>query len=199
RSRAYRWNEDGIGGISDHKGRLCFAFAFWNERDPFLKERLFGVSGPEGNHGEDVKELYWYIDSTPSHSFMRMIYRYPQSRFPYEELIAANSGRSKMEGEFEIWNTNAFAENRYFDIEIEYAKANTHDILIRLNATNCGPDAAPLHLLPTIWFRNTCCWKAANSNRTLGKLVEDGHVAVMAAGHPPFGDYNWFCDSADVL
>src|ERR671924_2050029 len=106
RSRAYRWNEDGIGGISDHKGRLCFAFAFWNERDPFLKERLFGLTQPQGNHGEDVKELYWYIDNTPTHSFMRMIYRYPQSRFPYEELIAANRARSKMEGEFEIWNTN---------------------------------------------------------------------------------------------
>src|SRR5437879_3013496 len=107
RSRAYRWNEDGIGGISDHKGRLCFAFAFWNERDPFLKERFFGVSGPQGNHGEDVKELYWYIDNTPSHSLMRMIYRYLQTRSPYEELVAQSGARSKMEGEFELWDTGA--------------------------------------------------------------------------------------------
>src|SRR5207245_2798301 len=136
RSRTYRWNEDGIGGISDYKGRLCFAFAFWNEHDPFLKERIFGVSGPEGNHGEDVKELYWYVDSTPSHSFMRMVYRYPQARFPYEELVAQSGARSKMEGEFEIWNTTALAENRYFDIEIEYAKAGRHDLFFTENESN---------------------------------------------------------------
>src|SRR5256714_7517619 len=199
RSRAYRWNEDGIGGISDHKGRLCFAFAFWNERDPFLKERIFGVSGPEGNHGEDVKELYWYIDNTPSHSFMRMIYRYPQSRFPYEELVAQSGARSKMEGEFEIWNTSAFAENRYFEIEIEYAKADAHDILVRVSAKNCGPEAAPLHLLPTIWFRNTWSWDRTNSKPTLRKIGDDGHVAVITASHPALGDYNLFCDSADDL
>ena len=199
RSRAYRWNEDGIGGISDHKGRLCFAFAFWNERDPFLKERIFGVSGPEGNHGEDVKELYWYIDSTPSHSFMRMIYRYPQSRFPYEELVAANNGRSKIEGEFKIWNTNAFAESRYFDIELEYAKANAHDVLIRVNARNCGPEAAPLHLLPTIWFRNTWSWGRDQAKPSLRKTGGDGHVAIITASHPILGDYNLICDSLDDL
>jgi hypothetical protein len=148
RSRAYRWNEDGLGGISDRKGRLCFAFAFWNERDPFLKDRFFGLSGPQGNHGEDVKELYWYLDSTPTHSFMRMIYRYPQSRFPYKELVAQNGARSKFDGEFEIWNTSAFAEDRYFDIEIEYVKADTHDILIRANAKNCGPETAPPPFAP---------------------------------------------------
>src|SRR5256714_13060260 len=197
RSRAYRWNEDGLGGISDHKGRLCFAFAFWNERDPFLKERFFGVSGPEGNHGEDVKELYWYIDSTPTHSFMRMIYRYPQSRFPYEELVAQSGARSKSEGEFEIWNTNAFADNRYFDIEIEYAKADTHDILIRVNAKNCGPESAPLHLLPTIWFRNTWSWDRTNSKPALRKIGDDGHIAVITASDPELGDYNLFCDSVD--
>ena len=195
--RAYRWNEDGIGGISDYKGRLCFAFAFWNEHDPFLKERIFGVSGPEGNHGEDVKELYWYVDSTPSHSFMRMIYRYPQTRFPYEELVAQSGARSKMEGEFEIWNTNAFAGNRYFDIEIEYAKASTHDILIRVSAKNCGPEPAPLHLLPTIWFRNTWSWDRTNSKPTLRKIGDDGHVAVITTSHPALGDYNLFCDSVD--
>jgi hypothetical protein len=199
RSRAYRWNEDGLGGISDYKGRLCFAFAFWNERDPFLKERIFGVSGPEGNHGEDVKELYWYIDNTPSHSFMRMIYRYPQSRFPYEELVAANSRRSKMEGEFEIWNTNTFAENRYFDIEMEYAKADPHDILIRASAKNCGPEPAPLHLLPTLWFRNTWSWGQTQSRPSLRKTADLGHAAVITASHPALGNYNLFCDSIDDL
>ncbi|HEY6071746.1 MAG TPA: hypothetical protein VIU85_10270, partial [Chthoniobacterales bacterium] len=197
RSRAYRWNEDGICGISDYKGRLCYAFAFWNERDPFLKERLFGLSQPQGNHGEDVKELYWYIDNTPTHSFMRMIYRYPQTRFPYEELIAYNSARSKMAGEYEIWNTSAFAENRYFDIEIEYAKAGTHDVLIRVNATNCGPEPAPLHLLPTIWFRNTWSWGRSNSKPALRKTSDEGHVVVITASHPELGDYNLFCDSVD--
>jgi len=199
RSRAYRWNEDGIGGISDYKGRLCFAFAFWNEHDPFLKERIFGVSGPEGNHGEDVKELYWYVDSTPSHSFMRMVYRYPQSRFPYEELVAQSGARSKMEGEFEIWNTNALAENRYFDVEIEYAKADPHDILIRVSAKNCGPESAPLHLLPTIWFRNTWSWDRTQPKPTLRKTAEEGHASVIRASHTVLGDYDLFCDSPDDL
>ena len=199
RSRAYRWNEDGLGGISDHKGRLCLAFAFWNERDPFLKERLFGLTQPQGNHGEDVKELYWYLDSTPTHSFMRMIYRYPQSRFPYEELIAYNRARSKMAGEFEIWDTNAFAENRFFDIEIEYAKADANDILIRVNAQNCGPEAAPLHLLPTIWFRNTWSWGRDPARPTLRKSSERSHINVITASHPVIGDYDLFCDSVDDL
>ena len=198
RSRAYRWNEDGIGGISDYKGRLCLAFAFWNEHDPFLKERIFGVSGPEGNHGEDVKELYWYVDSTPSHSFMRMVYRYPQARFPYEELVAQSGARSKMEGEFEIWNTNAFAENRYFDIEIEYAKADPHDILIRVSAKNCGSESAPLHLLPTIWFRNTWSWDRTQPKPTLRKTAK-GHAAVITASHTVLGNYDLFCDSPDDL
>jgi hypothetical protein len=197
RSRAYRWNEDGLAGISDFKGRLCFAFAFWNERDPFLKERLFGLSGPEGNHGEDVKELYWYVDSTPTHSFMRMIYRYPQSRFPYEELTSQNGARSKTVGEFEIWDTNAFVENRYFDIEIEYAKANAHDILIRLNAKNCGPEIAPLHLLPTLWFRNTWSWGRDQAKPALRKTRGDGGNAVITASHAELGEYELICDSVD--
>jgi len=201
RSRAYRWNEDGIGGISDYKGRLCFAFAFWNERDPFLKERIFGVSGPEGNHGEDVKELYWYIDNTPSHSFMRMIYRYPQSRFPYEELVAQSGARSKMEGEFEIWNTNAFADIRYFDIEIEYAKADTHDILTRATAKNCGPEPAPLHLLPTIWFRNTWSWGREMDRPGLDMISAPApKIDVIEAKHRALGRYQLYCeDAGDVL
>ena len=199
RSRAYRWNEDGLGGISDHKGRLCFAFAFWNERDPFLKERLFGLTQPQGNHGEDVKEVYWYTDSTPTHSFMRMVYRYPQSRFPYEELVAQNGARSKVESEFEIWDTNAFADNRFFDIEVEYAKADAHDILIRVSAKNCGPEPAPLHLLPTIWFRNTWSWGRDKSKPMLRKAAERSHIAVITASHPALGDYDLFCDSVDDL
>jgi hypothetical protein len=199
RSRVYRWNEDGIGGISDQKGRLCFAFALWNERDPFLKERLFGLSQPEGNHGEDVKELYWYLDNTPTHSFMRMVYRYPQSRFPYEDLIAQGGSRSKLEGEFEIWNTSAYAEDRFFDIEIEYAKADPHDILIRVNAKNSGPEAAALHLLPTIWFRNTWSWGRDQTKPTLRKAAERSHIAIVTASHPALGDYDLFCDSIDDL
>src|SRR6266498_327897 len=141
RSRAYRWSEDGIGGISDFKQRLCFAFAFWNGRDPILKERLFGVTGLQGNHGEDVKEVYWYIDNTPSHSFMRMIYRYPQTPYPYEELVAQSAARSKRQPEFELWDTNALGDG-FFDIEIEYAKNSIDDILVRVTATNCGPTPA---------------------------------------------------------
>ena len=199
RSRAYRWNEDGLGGISDNKGRLCFAFAFWNERDPFLKERLFGVTQPQGNHGEDVKELYWYLDSTPTHSFMRTVYRYPHSRFPYEELIGISAARSKLAGEFEIWDTGAFAENRFFDIEIEYAKADPRDILIRVNAKNCGPESAPLHLLPTIWFRNIWSWSSAQAKPSLRKTTDRSHISVITASHPKLGDYDLFCDSVDDL
>jgi len=199
RSRTYRWNEDGLAGISDFKGRLCFAFAFWNERDPFLKERLFGVTGPQGNHGEDVKELYWYTDSTPSHSYMSMLYRYPQARFPYEELIAQSGARSKMEGEFELRDTGVFAENRFFDIEIEYAKADPHDILVRATATNCGNEFATLHLLPTIWFRNTWSW-GRNSPKPMLRAVKDkDRPDVIAASHHLFGEYNLFCEAADNL
>ena len=158
RSRAYRWGEDGIGGISDYKQRLCFAFAFWNERDPILKERLFGLTGPQGNHGEDVKEIFFFEDNTPTHSYMRMTYRYPQAAFPYEELVRRNAERSKMEPEFELWDTGVLREDRFFDITIEYAKAAEDDILIRATVTNRGPEAASLHLLPTLWFRNTWSW-----------------------------------------
>ena len=144
-SRAYRWGEDGIGGISDFRQRLCFAFAFWNERDTILKERLFGVTGPQGNHGEDVKEIFFFEDNTPTHSYMRMTYRYPQAPFPYQDLVRQNVQRSKMEPEFELWDTGILRENRFFDITIEYAKAADDDILIRATATNRGPERVPLH------------------------------------------------------
>src|SRR5262245_17702366 len=157
RSRAYRWNEDGLFGICDRQQSLCLALAFWNGVDPILKERLFGVTGPQGNHGEDVKEVYWYVDNTPSHSFMRMIYRYPHAPFPYAELIAQNVARPKSEGEFELWDTGAL-ESGFFDIEIAYAKNSIDDILIRATATNCGTTSGPLFILPTLWFRNTWSW-----------------------------------------
>src|SRR6266487_1340658 len=199
RSRAYRWNEDGIGGISDHKGRLCFAFAFWNEHDPFLKERFFGVSGPQGNHGEDVKELYWYIDNTPSHSFMRMIYRYPQTAFPYEELIAQSAGRSKREGEFELWDTAAL-ENGFFDIQIEYAKNSMDDILIRATATNCGTAAAPLYILATLWFRNIWSWgrDKCRPNLHIGR-GGSSKLRIIEASHDLLGDYRLYCENASEL
>jgi hypothetical protein len=199
RSRVYRWNEDGLAGISDFKNRLCFAFAFWNQRDPFLKERLFGVTGPQGNHGEDVKELYWYTDSTPSHSYMSILYRYPQARFPYEELVAQSGARSKMEGEFELSDTAVFAGNRFFDIEVEYAKSDPHDILIRASATNCGPELATLHLLPTIWFRNTWSWGRNIPKPMLRATHDKDRPDVIATSHHVLGEYNLFCEAPDDL
>ena len=155
RSRTYRWGEDGLLGITDRQGRLCFALALWNTHDPFLKERLFGLSGPEGNHGEDVKENYYYLRSTPTHSYMEALYKYPQSEFPYGPLMEENRRRGKNDPEFELIDTGIFHENRYFDIFAQYAKASPNDILMRIKIVNRGPDLAALHLLPTLWFRNT--------------------------------------------
>ena len=205
RSRAYRWSEDGIGGICDFKQRLCFAFAFWNERDAILKERLFGVTNPQGNHGEDVKELYWYIDNTPSHSFMRMIYRYPQSAFPYEQLSAQCGAHSRMEPEFELWHTSAL-DAGYFDIAIEYAKASYDDILVRVNAINCGPVSAMLHLLPTIWFRNTWSWgrddrkPSLQARTTAAEIAGSGDkIDIVEATHHALGTYYLCCEDAERL
>lgn len=158
RSRAYRWGEDGLFGISDDQCRLNFAIALWNGRDPILKERLFGLTGPEGNHGEDVKELYYYLDATPTHSYLKGLYKYPQGAFPYAELVHENARRSKMDPEFELLESGSFSDNRYFDVSVEYAKAAADDILIRITLANRGPQAAELHLLPTLWFRNTWSW-----------------------------------------
>jgi hypothetical protein len=193
RSRAYRWGEDGLAGISDYKQRLCLAWAFWNGNDTILKERLFGLTGPQGNHGEDVKELYWYLDNTPSHSYMRMLYRYPQTGFPYQELVTRNGSRSRMEPEFELWHTNALAEQRYFDIEIAYAKSTPEDILIRATATNRGPEQAILHFLPTIWFRNTWSWGRDAHKPTL----REGTPAMIEASHWVFGRYELHCENAE--
>ena len=154
RSRYYRWGEDGLAGISDDQQQLCFALALWNGQDPILKERLFGLTNSEGNHGEDVKEYYFYLDSTPTHSYMKYLYKYPQRAFPYVDLIETNRARSRLEPEYELLDTGIFDDDRYFDVFIEYAKASAEDILIRVTAANRGPDAAPLHLLPTLWFRN---------------------------------------------
>ena len=158
RSRAYRWNEDGLGGLSDRHQKICFALALWNERDSILKERLFGLSNAEGNHGEDVKEYYFYLDNTPTHSYMRFLYKYPQAAFPYGTLVRENARRTRQDPEFELAETGVFAASRYFDVEIEYAKAEPEDILIRVTVTNRGPDDARLHVLPTIWFRNIWTW-----------------------------------------
>ena len=159
RSRAYRWNEDGLAGICDRHQRICFALALWNRRDPILKERLFGLTGNEGNHSEDVKEQYFYLDSTPTHSYMKCLYKYPQAPFPYEDLVQENRRRTRHDPEYELLDTGVFADNRYFDVFVEYAKAAPDDILIRIEVCNRGPETAALDLLPTIWFRNTWSWK----------------------------------------
>jgi hypothetical protein len=158
RSRAYRWGEDGLLGISDRQGRLCFALALWNGNDPILKERLFGLTGPEGNHGEDVKEAYFYLDSTPTHTYLKALYKYPQAAFPYSQLVQGNRERSKLDPELELADTGVFDEGRYFDVLAEYAKAGEDDVLVRITVSNRGPDAATVHLLPTLWFRNTWSW-----------------------------------------
>ena len=158
RSRAYRWNEDGLAGICDDQQRLCFALAFWNGADPILKERIFGLAGPQGNHGEDAKEHWWYLDATPTHSWMRWRYLYPQAEFPYERLVAENAARGRLDPEFELVDTGVFDDDRYWDITADYAKAGPDDLCIRLRVRNAGPDAATLHVLPTLWFRNTWSW-----------------------------------------
>jgi hypothetical protein len=152
RSRAYRWGEDGLAGISDNHQRLCLALTLWNGADPILKERLFGLTGNEGNHGEDVKEYYFYLDSTPTHSYMKFLYKYPQRAFPYARLLEENAARDRRSPEFELLDTGIFADDRYFDVVVEYAKATTDDLLIRITAVNRGPESADLHLLPTLWF-----------------------------------------------
>ncbi|MEM8669796.1 MAG: glucosidase [Planctomycetota bacterium] len=166
RSRAYRWGEDGLLGVSDRECRLCFSVGLWNGRDPIIKERLFGVTGPEGNHGEDVKECYYYVDSTPTHSYMKGLYKYPQSRYPYEELVEVSQSRDRLETEFELTDTPAFDDNRYFDVVAEYAKASPDDLLIRLTVTNRGPQPAVMHLLPQLYFRNTWTWQCTDEGCT---------------------------------
>ena len=168
RSRAYRWGEDGIAGVCDERQRLCLALALWNGADPILKERMFGLTNGEGNHGEDVKEYWFYLDSTPTHSYLKCQYKYPQRAFPYEDLVSTNGRRSKQEMEYELLDTGIFDEDRYFDVVVEYAKAGPDDILMLVTAHNRGPDAATLHLLPTLWFRNTWSWGEEVTKPSLG-------------------------------
>jgi hypothetical protein len=210
RSKAYRWNEDGIAGISDDGGRLCFALALWNGRDPILKERLFGLTGHEGNHGEDVKEYYYYLDSTPTHAYMKMLYKYPQQAFPYGWLVEENRRRGRDQGEFELLDTGIFDDDRYFDVAIEYAKTAPDDILVRISATNRGPDAAELHLLPTLWFRNEWAWGdwhhlgAGTAPPPRPRLwrdrdTEGGGEQRVVAEHHDAGRYLLACAGADAL
>src|SRR3989475_7026056 len=160
RSRAYRWGEDGIAGFSDREQRLCLALALWNGRDPILKERLFGLTNGEGNHGEDVKELYYYLDATPTHSYLKMLYKYPQREFPYAQLVQANAHGDRTRPEFELLDTGIFDDDRYFDVFVEYAKVSADELLARITVHNRGHDDASIHLLPQLWFRNTWSWKA---------------------------------------
>ncbi len=187
RSRAYRWGEDGLGGISDHHQLICFSPAFWNGRDPILKERLFGLTGFEGNHGEDVKECYFYLDSTPTHSYMKYLYKYPQAEFPYERLREENARRGKLDREFELIDTGVFDESRYFDIFIEYAKATFEDILIRITVFNRGPEPAPLRVLPTLWFRNTWAWGWEDYKPVLKAVDGPQGMAALEAEHSYYG------------
>jgi hypothetical protein len=195
RSRAYRWGEDGMGGISDEKQRLCFALALWNGKDPILKERLFGLTNSEGNHGEDVKEYYFYVDSTPTHSYMKWLYKYPQAAFPYADLVQTNGRRSREEFEYELIDTGIFESNRYFDVFLEYAKAAPDDILIRVTVHNRGPEAAQFHVLPTLWFRNTWSWGEDQPVPTLEQAGTDQIVAT----HPELGVYGLRCEGAREL
>ena len=194
RSRAYRWGEDGLGGISDDQQRLCFAVALWNGRDPILKERLFGLTNGEGNHGEDVKEYYFYVDSTPTHSYMKYLYKYPQREFPYRDLVETNRRRSREEMEYELLDTGVFDDDRYFDVFVEYAKQDPEDILVRVSVHNRGPEAARLHLLPTLWFRNTWSWKQGAPKPTL--RAADGAIHAL---HPELGPRTLCCEGATEL
>ena len=195
RSRTYRWGEDGIGGISDDKQRLCFALALWNGRDPILKERMFGLTNSEGNHGEDVKEYYFYLDSTPTHSYMKYLYKYPQREFPYRDLIETNGKRSRDEFEYELLDTGIFDDDRYFDVFVEYAKSDPEDVLIKITAHNRGPEAADIHVLPTLWYRNT--W-SFNEGCTKPVMSVAGKGNIRAS-YAELGEYTLHCDGAPEL
>jgi hypothetical protein len=204
RSRAYRWGEDGLAGICDDHQILCFALALWNGKDPILKERLFGLTNSEGNHGEDVKEYYFYLDSTPTHSYMKFLYKYPQAAFPYDNLVTTNRGRSRLEFEYELLDTGVFNDDRYFDVVVEYAKAAPEDLCIRISVHNRGPEAALLHVLPTLWFRNTWSWPDGGSKPILQAVEGSGRRVIHVHHTDPLfqeslEDYDLYCDSAVPL
>ena len=199
RSRAYRWGEDGLAGVSDDQQRLCFALALWNGKDPILKERLFGLTNSESNHGEDVKEYYFYLDSTPTHSYMKYLYKYPQAEYPYAKLINASRGRSRQEFEYELLDTGVFDDNRYFDVFVEYAKESPEDVLIQITAHNRGPEAAELHVLPTLWFRNQWSWQGVAERPGLQKFAGKSGWSVVKAADPKLGDRYLYCDGDAAL
>jgi hypothetical protein len=197
RSRAYRWGEEGLGGFCDDQQRLCFSLAFWNGQDAILKDQLFGLSGPQGNHGEDVKELYYYLDNTPTHAYQKLLYKYPQGAFPYQQLVAENAKRTRQDPEYELLDTGIFEENRYFDVFAEYAKADVDDQIILLTIVNRGPAEAPLHLLPQLWFRNTWGWGYENEDlRPTLAAKPDGSVLVS---HQDLGEFGWYADGGPEL
>src|SRR5215469_9472006 len=199
RSRAYHWGEDGIAGISDDEQRLCFALALWNGNDPILKERMFGLTNGEGNHGEDVKEYYFYLDSTPTHSYMKYLYKYPQQAYPYHEIVTTNRRRSRHDPEYELIDTGVFGEDRYFDVFVEYAKAGPEDLLIRISAVNRGKEAAKLHLLPTLWFRNSWSWSEGAPKPSLKHLGNTAGVTSVLASHAELGDRELRCEGTPTL
>ena len=201
RSRAYRWNEDGLGGICDRHQYLCFALALWNGHDPFLKERMFGLSGPEGNHGEDVKEYYFYLDNTPSHSYMKYLYKYPQAEFPYEQLLQENRRRTRLQREYELVDTGIFDGGRYFDVQVEYGKVAAEDLLVRISVSNRGPEAAPIQVLPTLWFRNTWSWGRDDRRPSIEAAADPpkSQLRRAIARHWDLGEYTLYCAGADEL
>ncbi len=199
RSKAYRWGEDGLGGICDRRQQICFALALWNGRDPFLKERLFGLTGQQGNHGEDVKEYYYYLDSTPTHSYMKFLYKYPQRAFPYEQLVEMNRQRGKREGEFELLDTGVFDGDRYFDVFVEYAKATVEDILIRITIFNRGPEPATLQVLPTVWFRNTWSWGGNSPQPRMEEVESLPETKAIRLDHPERSKRWLVCEGAPEL
>ena len=195
RSRAYRWGEDGLAGLSDDQQQLCFAVALWNGRDPILKERLFGLTNSEGNHGEDVKEYYFYLDSTPTHSYMKYLYKYPQREYPYRDLVETNQRRTREEMEYELLDTGIFDDDRYFDVFVEYAKDDPEDVLIKISVHNRGPEAEQIHVLPNLWFRNTWSWEKEEAKPSLRQSAD----GAIHASHPKLGEYTLQCEGAGEL
>src|SRR6185369_8567096 len=196
RSRAYLSGEDGIAGFCDDRMLLCFALGLWNGKDPIIKERLYGLTNSEGNHGEDVKEYYFYLDSAPTHAYAKMLYKYPQAAFPYEQLLAENRRRSRGDFEYELLDTGLFDDDRYFDVYVEYAKGDPEDIHIKISAVNRGPEAAPLHILPHLWFRNSWWVDPAAPRPELAAAGDHGRAAVVKAHHHELGDRYLYCDQA---
>src|SRR6516164_8497327 len=199
RSRAYHWGEDGLAGVSDDHQRLCFALALWNGKDPILKERLFGLTNSEGNHGEDVKEYYFYLDSTPTHSYMEYLYKYPQEAYPYAKLVENNRRRGRLDLEYELLDTGVFDKDRYFDVFVEYAKESPEDILVRISIYNRGPDPAPLHVIPTLWFRNEWSWTSGTVRPQLRQLAGTPSYEIVGASHPKLGDMYLYCNGTVPL